>query len=181
MPLWRDLGPGSWRTDTDRDYEPSINDLIHQQSLIGWNSFLEGCIGSHWRINQHNYFLRQNNRKSGHRWLVQLIRRVWKIPWALWNSRNQMEHLHDRAILIADLGNKVQDQINEGHGGIVELEPFFTENEISKVLPIKDIGYARTWLRNIRAVRRRDILRRGTQDELGRMRAVMRAFLRDGQ
>lgn len=80
--------------------------------------------------------------------------------------------------MLEELAKSVHEQITFGHGGIAELEPLFTESEISKIVPIRNTMYARSWLQNVGAARQRDQLRRGTPNELGQMRAFMRAFLR---
>jgi hypothetical protein len=35
-------------------------ELIHRQSLIGWDGIMEACLGQHWVIEQNNYYI--NNR-----------------------------------------------------------------------------------------------------------------------
>jgi hypothetical protein len=171
------LGLQTWRQDPESPTFYSNDQLIHQQSIIGWNSVLEGCLGSHWQIQQGMFFKGQNSRRSSHRWMSQLIRRIWKIPWDLWLNRNQKEHQQDLEKMRAQLHQEVQEQISQGHGDIHDLLQFFHPHELEKVNTMRDPIYVRAWLRNVKAGRRRDTLRRGTNEELRRMRAVMRAFL----
>ncbi len=38
------------------------------------------------------YFQSINKRNSGHRWLIQLIKRSWQIAWDLWDYRNDIAY-----------------------------------------------------------------------------------------
>jgi hypothetical protein len=102
---------------------------------------------------------------------------MWKIPWALWQSRNQKEHEKDYEAEIEQLHAEVHDQISLGYGGTRELEMLFRSEEIERVTSLRNPLYVRVWLRNKQAGRRRDQLRKGTTDDLGRMRVFMRNFL----
>ena len=171
-------GLQEWRRAPDG--EPTFDDanhLLEAQSLIGWNGVLEGCLGSEWTGRQSQYFKAQHSRRSGHRWMSILIRRLWKIPWELWQHRNHKEHMQDHEKMVNQLFQEVQEQITQGHNEIDELVRFFNPEETDRVTSLRDLPYIRAWLRNVRAARRRDLLRRGTRGELDQMRAVMRAFL----
>ena len=79
--------------------------------------------------------------------------------------------------MVDQLQLEVQEQLHQGHGEIAELTHLFGTGEIDKITSLRDVQYIRAWLRNVRAARRRDIIRRGTRGEMDQMRAVMRAFL----
>jgi hypothetical protein len=173
-------GLSGWRNAPEDYAFISTNDLVGEQMEIGWDGFLEGCLGIHWQARQQSFFTIQKSRRSGHQWLIRVIRRLWKIPWTLWNNRNQMEHSHDQARITLELQGIIQEQLTEGGQGINELESWFTTEEIAKVVPIRDVPYAKMWLRSVRAARRRHQIRYSTRSELDRMRAVMRTFLESG-
>ncbi len=167
-----------WRVSPLEDLIDSDDLLINQQSAIGWNGLLEGCLGAHWRIRQDEYFKRCNSCRSGNRWMVALIRRIWKIPWALWNSRNQKEHEKDAAAALERLKVSINLEVDKGDRGIPELVMWFTESELEKVSPVRDQTYAQAWLRNVRAGRRRDVIRKGSASEVRRMQALLRNYFR---
>ena len=79
--------------------------------------------------------------------------------------------------MVNKLLQEVQEQITQGHHEIDELVRFFDPDEIDRITSLRDLPYVRAWLRNVRAARRRDLLRRGTRGEMDQIRAVMRAFL----
>jgi hypothetical protein len=171
------IGLRNWRNDSELSTD--VNFLIDEQEKIGWDSVLEGCLGSHWTIAQDRYFRAKNSRRSGNRWMIELIRRIWKIPWDLWQLRNQKEHLKDHENMVDSLRVEVQEQIEQGHGEVQVLVNLFRVSEIERVTSFRDVQYVRAWLRNVRAGRRRDLLRRGTRGEMDQMRSVMRAFLQN--
>ncbi len=80
--------------------------------------------------------------------------------------------------MVTQLMQDVQEQITQGHNEIEELVRLFNPDEIDKISSnSRDVPYIRGWLRNVRAARHRDNLRRGTRGEMDQMRAVMRVFL----
>ena len=109
-------GLQAWRCDPVG--EPTFgasNSLLDAQSLIGWNGVLEGCLSREWTNRQSQYFKDQNSRRSGQRWMSILIRRLWKIPWDLWQHRNHKEHMQDHEQMVSRLLQEVQEQITQGH------------------------------------------------------------------
>jgi hypothetical protein len=170
-------GLRSWRNDPEGVVIPGNNPLLAEQTRIGWNSVLEGVFGLIWQQTQTQFFRKQNSLRSGQRWMSQLIRRIWKIPWDLWQLRNQKEHLQDYEKMLDRLRLEVQDQVHQGHNNFPDLVHLFSESEIETITSLKDVQYVRAWLRNVRAGRRRGLLRQGTRGEMDQMRAVMRAFL----
>jgi hypothetical protein len=170
-------GLRTWRQAPDGSVDAGMNYLLSAQAQIGWNSVLEGCFSTYWTHMQHQFFQRQNSTRSGNRWMTQLIKRIWKIPWDLWQHRNHQEHLQDQERLVGQLRAEVHAQVAQGYDNVPELELMFGPLEIDQVLSCRDVPYVRVWLRNVRAGRRRDLLRRGSRGEMAQMRAVMRAFL----
>jgi hypothetical protein len=167
-----------WRASLSEEIDYNHGDLlIAQQVNIGWNGVLEGCFGLHWRLHQSAYLHQCKSRRSGHRWMVATIRRIWKIPWELWKSRNDKEHSKDVEVARAQLQEAVNKEIEVGDQGIPELLQWFTDDELLRVQPVLDRAYAQAWLRNVKSARRRDELRKGSVSELSRMRTIMRNYL----
>jgi hypothetical protein len=170
-------GLEKWRTSSSDGIDYNDGDLlIAQQNNIGWNGVLEGCFGSHWRIQQSTYLQQCKSRQSGHRWMVATIRRIWKIPWELWKSRNDKEHEKDAEVARAQLQEAVHKEIELGDQGIPELLQWFTDHELLHVQPVGDRAYAQSWLRNVKSARHRDEIRKGSLSELSRMRRIMRNY-----
>ena len=52
-----------------------------------------GMWSKKWRQAQEEIYLRQRSRKSASKWTVSLIKRIWKVPWAMWLHWNKVVHL----------------------------------------------------------------------------------------
>jgi hypothetical protein len=88
-----------WRYNSDDNllvpYDLKL--LFDQLNAIGWNSFLEGWIGIEWEATQQAYYNLTRSKKSGKRWFVSLIKKMWEVAWDLWEHRNGIAHSKDHA------------------------------------------------------------------------------------
>lgn len=151
--------------------------LIIQQCDIGWDCFIEGIIGMHWGKQQQIYFQSINSRRSGLRWTIALIKKLWNIAWDLWSHRNGIEHARDLTIEIQQLDEDIEFCIdfhvlstNE------ELENMFHPDEIEKVR-VSSRTYKKAWINNVRAMTERQDRRQINNRELVGMRRIMQNFL----
>lgn len=151
--------------------------LILDQCTIGWSFFLEGIIGTHWGIQQELYYKSIGSRKSGLRWTVALIKKLWNIAWDLWSHRNGLEHLNDAVKTMQKLQEEVDFSI-EFHivSGNDDFEFMFSEEEVAKVR-LGTPTYIKAWLENVRAFSKRLDRRQHSTRELVGMRNIMMRFL----
>jgi hypothetical protein len=164
---WQEQGQGLHRT---------FNDLNTHQNTIGWNGILEGCFSAQWEKIQGQYYRSRNSRKSGFKWQVELCKRIWKIPWDMWQHRNSVEHANDHQHLLQQIRNEVQQELLLGSEHDPDIERFIQE-AISPTFFERTLAYQRGWLRGLKALRERK-RRRGLGDRtMNNMRRVMRMFL----
>jgi len=73
---------------------PSNNTLLafNQQSDIGWQLFLEGCLSFEWAALQEEYYKFISSRRTGKCWAISLLKKLWQIAWELWDHRNEVLH-----------------------------------------------------------------------------------------
>jgi Reverse transcriptase (RNA-dependent DNA polymerase) len=170
------LGLEKWYTGEDLT---TLQDkqLIIDQCSIGWHFFIEGFIGIHWGAQQELYYKSIGSRKSGLRWTVALLKKLWNIAWDLWSHRNGLEH-HNDAVKEMQLLQDEVDVCIEFH--IVstddDLECMFSEEEVTKVRSGTPV-YIKAWLANIRAFTTRLERRHHNTREFVGMRNVMMRFL----
>ena len=86
-----------WRDSTPVNAIPSImNNHLRQaildQNSIGWQNLLNGFISNQWRVIQRLHLLEIGSRKSAELWISRFQKRIWMIPWALWQHRNEFLH-----------------------------------------------------------------------------------------
>ena len=93
---------------------PLIMTAITQQDNLSWYSFLCGFPAKGWRNVQHEHPLL---------WMSKLQRRIWEIPWALWEHRNY--HLHNDGSSIHRTDNQIiiSEIIREWNVGIGDSPP----------------------------------------------------------
>ena len=84
-----------------QQYPASLQVLIQDQQLIGWDQFLKGRISKLW-VNIHQKQLTQRNIQitlfnSGVGWSSHLIAIIWSHVYSVWITRNLARHGKDRA------------------------------------------------------------------------------------
>ena len=59
---------------------PFLARSITSQTALGWNSFLRGFVSTQWSKAQQLHLLHIGSRKSGKRWLIELIKNSGRYP-----------------------------------------------------------------------------------------------------
>jgi hypothetical protein len=78
-----------------------------QQSDIGWNVSIEGWISFEWAAKQEEYYKFLGSRRTGRRWVIALIKKLWQIAWDLWQHCNSMLYEQENDVL-----QKESEQLN---------------------------------------------------------------------
>ena len=66
--------------------------VFEAQQRIGWRQLMGGCLALDWAKAQDSYFKWLGMKRTGKRWVVSLIKKLWDISWDLWNDRNRVLH-----------------------------------------------------------------------------------------
>ena len=69
------------------------------QNLIGWKSFLEGCLLIEWKTHTSNLLTK---KQSPRRWIAHLVKKLWLVAFDMWDHRCKVLQKND-------LSNKVQN------------------------------------------------------------------------
>jgi hypothetical protein len=90
----------SWRTGEGIVYDAPIyfQQLLHDQQLVGWGRFFEGWLVKDWSILQQRYYSITRSRRTGRRWTIAILEKLWDTAWDLWEHCNGI--LHDKENLI---------------------------------------------------------------------------------
>jgi hypothetical protein len=83
----------TWRNNTRqvhlRDFRfRGLKEVILKQDRLGWDAAFEGKWHVGWAEVQETYFKFIGSQRSGKRWLVALIKKLWLTAWDLWEDRN---------------------------------------------------------------------------------------------
>jgi hypothetical protein len=94
----------SWRNDLP--FTPPAADfikLVNSQTAIGWNGPFEGWFSVHWSVVQQDCLSSIRSCRSGRRWLISLIKKLWDVSWDFWAHRNGVVHKHGQTLPAKDL------------------------------------------------------------------------------
>jgi hypothetical protein len=75
----------SWREGQLNLYQPplSLQHLLEDQMKVGGRRFFEGWLVKGWSDAQQRYYFLLHSQRSGRRWTVELLQRLWDISWDL--------------------------------------------------------------------------------------------------
>jgi hypothetical protein len=143
-----------WRYDSmSEPLLPSdIYDLILYQSTQGWRTFFEGWIPIAWEETQQSYYSLLKSRRTGRRWTICLIKKLWDIAWDLWNHRNGILH-HSENILALEEQREMDQRIKTtyetfSHATMPVRDTYLFRLPLKKLL-LKDYTYKKTWLQQV--------------------------------
>jgi hypothetical protein len=137
---------------------------------------LEGTLGLHLMEEQAIYASEVSQATNAAKWAHLVMRKLWKISWALWENRNEEEHKSDQDNHLKQLLRQVDKEIDMGTQGHQQLKKWFSRNMIEKVRK-GTAGYISCWLRSLSMIRTRLAWIADLSDGYNQMRKVMRQFL----
>ena len=115
----------AWHNGSPLPPTQSGNPLLHtaliQQDSLSWYSFLCGYLAIGWRQIQHDHLIDIGSRKSSVLWMTKMQRRIWEIPWSLWEHRNHHLHNDGASIHRTDYQSIVSEIIREWNVGVGTL------------------------------------------------------------
>jgi hypothetical protein len=157
-----------------------IRHLLEEQDTIGWTNMVEGCMAMGWTEAQELYLRMIGSKRSGLRWMVAIISKLWDIAWDLWEQRNGF--LHDsayREILhgMANVDAEIRYQFQQGSKNLPRRTQYLFEGDVEELLQTS-IRSRQQWLVNVLAARRMANERQAQHDqEMAASRQLMRAWL----
>jgi hypothetical protein len=90
----------SWWSGEGITYEAprDFQELLQEQQNISWDRFFEGWLSSKWAMTQQQYYKRIKATRTGRRWAMAIVQKLWNTAWDLWEHRNGI--LHERENLV---------------------------------------------------------------------------------
>ena len=148
---WNEVKP----YPTIRTNNTKLKEAIKQQDQIGWRQFMDGFISKQWRLCQKEHMERSKSQKSPDLWMAKLQRRIWTIPWDMWDSRNK--HLHNEENSIhaqegKDLEKNITIEMTRGMEGLPKrYQRLFKESTQFRMK--ESITQKKQWLTSVWAAR----------------------------
>ena len=118
-----------------------------------------------WRIIQHQFMKSKRDPRSSILWMTKLQRRIWEIPWLLWEHRNNILHGDNNSDHIQDKRDTDLAIIKEWNIGTQNLSSQFHtlfRGGINERLQ-DSMEYKRLWLISVWSARSYEIQRSGTR------------------
>jgi hypothetical protein len=141
----------SWRLDLDSSYVPPffLREAIDQQKSMGWNLMLEGWMAAEWELVQQAYYTFLKSRRTGKRWLISIIKKLWQVAWDLWDHRNKVLHESENSVmqshqrrldhLVTDTYQRLSTYV------IARSDQYLTRLPLPQLL-VKECEYKKAWL-----------------------------------
>jgi hypothetical protein len=139
---------------------------------MGWSKDASADIGRKFKKNIIKTFQLKEADYNGQRCLLG----NYGASPGLWQHRNNKAHANDKENEWTKLNEEVEAQLQQGQQGITSLETLFSEREQER-LTGQNLGYIRSWLRNVKARRRRHEQQTAEDGDIVSMREIMQRFL----
>ena len=89
---------------TNIEFE-SCEKVFMTQKQIGWRQLMGGCLSLEWSRAQEDYYKWLGIRRTGERWVAELIKKIWNISWDLWQDRNDILHKTEREAVLSGVAS----------------------------------------------------------------------------
>jgi hypothetical protein len=146
----------AWRNGTNLPFPRTetpqivIEGMIEQDG-IGWFNFINGFISTKWRLIQTAHFKDMRSLKSPILWISRFQRRIWLIPWQLWQQRNDVLHNDGRTIHFqesAAVNREIRKEyVMAGEGLPASYQHLFQGNEEDLIR--QPIHKKQEWLKSV--------------------------------
>jgi len=123
--------------------------LVDTQNTVGWRRFFEGWMVSHWAKLQQNYYDILRSSRTGRRWTIAIILKLWNIAWDLWAHRNGILHEQENRVTqseIQQLNSRVSQTYSDLHSRALRQYDLHLVCLSRSELLKKDITYKMQWL-----------------------------------
>jgi hypothetical protein len=150
-------GLNRWREGINTSFTPlSTAQLTASlQENIGWKHFFEGRHHLQWRELQSEYLRNIRSLRSGKRWSIAIIKKLWEIAWDLWEQRNGRLHHKEEGWARVETERKIQELWRD--------QRIHTKPSVEKLLPknVEEVLAKSTQQRQQWLVRMEAALRQG--------------------
>jgi hypothetical protein len=95
----------SWRENNGEPLPTNflLDEAVSSQERLGWQRFFEGWIAVEWSSAQQAYYTLMKSCRTGKRWVISLIKKLWDVAWDLWEHRNGIPHNTTNLVSEAEL------------------------------------------------------------------------------
>ena len=148
----------TWRNNTRKAHLREfrfhgLQQVVLNQDRLGWEAAFEGKWHVGWEEVQDTYFKFIGSRRSGKRWLIALINKVWLTAWDLWEDRNGVNASRRDEAEKKVLQTRVKAEFRAGHTSLHrKSRRLFTQRSEGELLAA-DIQTLESWLLRVESAR----------------------------
>ena len=121
-----------------------------------------------------------SSRRSGLRWTVAIITKLWDVAWDLWEQRNGFLHARDNQEILhnmATIDAEIRFQFHQGAAQLPRWAHYLFKGNVDTLLSTS-IRHRKKWLASVTAAREMAANSQSQKDqELAASQQLMRAWL----
>jgi len=129
--------------------DSAMPEVFQNQTQIGWQALLEGCPALGWAEAQQRYLELVRSGKTGKRWLVALIQKLWYVAWDQWEHRNGILHNIEEDLHSTALDSRIRQGYEQGCKQFARAEQLlFRKCKFDQILTSL-LSYHESWIARI--------------------------------
>ena len=138
---------------------------LYAQNAIRWENFLQRRVSLEWADHHQQYYKHLDMRRTGRRWTIALIQKLWDVSWTMWDHRNHFLHEGDSNKVLgnSDLNESVMDEFRLGQLDVLPQFRYIMAVSLEEVKAYT-ASKKRRWLRSINVAREIGRRKRETRD-----------------
>jgi ribosomal protein S14 len=161
-----------------------LREVVRAQDALGWDAAFEGKWHKGWAEIQQQYYSHLGMRRTGRRWMISIITKLFDVSWDLWMDRNgvnaRLKEQRDRL----HLETRVSEEFELGFQALhLRSRRLFTDKTEEARLILSDQA-VESWLLRVESARRwaemdplqvqRDVEELARREELQQRREAVR-------
>jgi hypothetical protein len=128
-----------------------VMEAMIEQDSIGWYNLINGFISKKWAKIQQAHFQDIGNMKSPILWISRFQKRIWEIPWTMWQHRNEFLHNDGRTVHFqetAAINQAIRDEYDLAQHGLPDNYQHLFQEELEDIIN-QDIYARQAWLTSV--------------------------------
>ena len=128
-----------------------VMEAMVEQDNIGWYNFSNGFISRKWRMIQKAHLKDIGSMKSAILWISRFQKRIWEIPWILWQHRNDFLHNDGKTVHfqeIAAINRSIRSEYRLTGNGLPDSYQHLFQDDVDELIE-KTISTKQAWLMSV--------------------------------
>ena len=165
---------------------PSVQRVLHEQTVIGWEHLFTGLATKQWTTFQQDHYNNQRSKRSGRKWMRKLLPQLIRAGKRQWLHRSKHKHQIGKPEEVAMrklLNVAIIHQFQMGPHALLPGDKAKLDKNLVQLLQ-KPLHIRRAWWHNVHAARQRYERKRAHDDALvleSRQSSLLLKWIKDHQ